>query len=80
MDGATGTGMFGIQERIGARHATVSKSMPLQRRLNRIQVVSIDGHVNVLGQPSGHRVHRIDVQEDREAAHDPVRDACSLER
>jgi hypothetical protein len=39
----------------------------------------MNGHIHVLGQSSGHRVHGIDVQKNREVAYDAVGDAGGVE-
>ena len=80
VDGAPGTRMLGIQEHIDARYVTMSETMRRQRRSDCVQVMTINSYINVLGQPGGHRVQGIDVQEHGEAAHNAVGNACALKR
>jgi hypothetical protein len=72
--------MFCIQKHIDACHVPVREPMRRKRGSDCVQVAAINGHIHIPGQPGGHRVQGIDVQKDREAAHNAVGNARALQR
>lgn len=80
VDRPTRPGVLGIQKHVNAGYGTKREAIRLDRYADRTQLTSINGYIYILGQPRGHRIDGINVQEDRKAAYHSIRNARGFER